>query len=104
MDMTVIVTRNAPERFRGFLASCMLEVAPGVYANPRMSEGVRERVWDVMLDWGTVLPTDGGILMTWKDASAPSGQALRMLGWPSKEIVEHEGVWVVRADTGDVAD
>jgi CRISPR-associated protein Cas2 len=98
MDMTVVVTRNAPERFRGFLAGCMLELAPGVYANPRMSDGVRQRVWEVLLDWGGALPGDGGILMTWKDASSPSGQALWMLGWPKKEIVEHEGFWLVRSE------
>ena len=28
--MTLVVTRNALERTRGFLASVMLEVAPGV--------------------------------------------------------------------------
>ena len=56
MDMTVVVTRNAPERYRGFLASCMLEIAPGVYTSPRMSDGVRERVWEVCLEWSGALP------------------------------------------------
>lgn len=44
MSVTLIVTRNAPDRFHGFLASCMLEVAPGVYVSPRMGRAVRERV------------------------------------------------------------
>ena len=35
--MVVIVTRDVADRFRGFLASCMLEIAPGVYTAPRMS-------------------------------------------------------------------
>ena len=34
MAMCVIVTRDVPMRFRGFLASCMLEIAPGVYTQP----------------------------------------------------------------------
>ena len=34
MPMCVIVTRDVPARFRGFLASCMLEIAPGVYTQP----------------------------------------------------------------------
>ncbi len=29
MPMTLVVTRNAPMRYRGFLASCMLELAAG---------------------------------------------------------------------------
>ena len=51
MPMCVIVTRDVPARFRGFLASCMLEIAPGVYTQPDMSVSVRERVWTVLSDW-----------------------------------------------------
>ena len=43
--MTVIVTVNVDARYRGFLASAMLEIAPGVYTAPRMTSGIRERVW-----------------------------------------------------------
>ena len=49
--MTVVVTRDVAPRFRGFLASCMLEIGPGVYTAPRMNAGVRERVWAVMQEW-----------------------------------------------------
>jgi len=55
MPMTVVVTRDVPDRFRGFLASCMLEIAPGVYTQPRLSAGVRERVWTVLADWHATL-------------------------------------------------
>lgn len=99
--MTVVVTRNAPERYRGFLASCMLEVAPGVYTSPRMSEGVRERVWEVCLEWNDTLPSDGGILLTWRDASQPSGQGLRVIGWARNDIVNHEGVWLAFRPASD---
>ena len=37
MPMCVIVTRDVPARVRGFLASCMLEIAPGVYTTPFVS-------------------------------------------------------------------
>ena len=47
MPMTVVVTTALPDRFRGFLASCMCEVAPGVFTSPNMSDGVRQRVWGV---------------------------------------------------------
>ncbi|AWV88254.1 type I-E CRISPR-associated endoribonuclease Cas2e [Bradymonas sediminis] len=94
MAMTVAVTRNLPERFHGFLASCMLEVAPGVYVAPSMRKAIRERLWDVMLGWATLVPADGGIALFWKSKTAPSGLGLRMIGWPKKELVEHEGVWL----------
>ena len=48
MTMTLVVTRNVPERFRGFLASVMCEVTLGVYTAPKMTPGVRDRVWKVM--------------------------------------------------------
>lgn len=94
--MVVVVTRNVPDRYRGFLASCMLEVATGVYTAPRMTRAVRERVWNVCVEWAEVLPDDGGVLMTWREKSSPSGQALLVLGWPKKEIAELNGIWLER--------
>jgi CRISPR-associated protein Cas2 len=91
MPMTVMVTRNAPARYRGFLASCLLEVAPGVYTASRMSRAVRERVWNVCLEWSAALPPDGGVVMLWDAPSEPGGQNILVLGDPPKEIVEHEG-------------
>jgi CRISPR-associated protein Cas2 len=95
--MVVVVTRNVPDRYRGFLASCMLEIAPGVYSSPRMSRAVRERVWAVCCEWAGIIPDDGGVLMTWRDKMSPGGQAILVLGWPRKEIVEYDGIWLERS-------
>ncbi len=100
--MTVVVTRNVPARFRGFLASCMLEVAPGVYTNPEMTAAVRDRVWNVCCEWAGLLPDDAGVLMTWLDREMPSGQGLLTLGWPRKELVEHDGIWLDRGGISSV--
>lgn len=100
--MTVIVTRNVPDRFRGFLASCMLELAPGVYTSPRMTTAVRDRVWSVCCEWAGIIPDDGGVLMTWLDKDAPSGQAVTMLGWPKKELAELNGAWLERRALGSL--
>jgi len=94
MPMTIAVTRNAPGRFRGFLASCMLEVSPGAYAAPHMSKGVRQRVWQTLLDWAEMLGEDSGVMLVWRDREAPSGLGLSTLGWPKKELVRHEGLWL----------
>ena len=104
MSMSVVLTRNMPGRFRGFLASCMLEVAPGVYVSPDMSVAVRNRLWQVMVDWIELIPTDGGILIIWTEAGSPSGLAMNSLGWPKTELVDHEGIWLALrpvVDTGD---
>ena len=94
MSMTIAVTRNTPGRFDGFLCSCMQEIAPGVYAAPRMKKAVRERVWNVMMEWSELLPEDSGVVLFWKSRNAPSGMGVRLLGWPKKELVEHEGMWL----------
>lgn len=94
MSMTIAVTRNAPNRFDGFFASCMLEIAPSVYVAPRMKKSVRERVWKTVMEWGDLLPSDAGVVLFWKSRTAPSGLGVRLLGWPKKELVEHEGTWL----------
>lgn len=95
MPMTVVVTRDVPGRFRGFLASCMCEIAPGVYTAPRMSRGVRERVWSVLEEWWLSYP-DCSILMTWPESKLPGGQSLRTLGTPRQDLHNHCGVFLAR--------
>lgn len=94
MSMTIAITRNVPDRFNGFISSCMHELAPGVYVAPRMKKSVRERIWKVIMNWSELIPTDGGLVLFWKSRKAPSGLAIRVLGWPKKELVEYEGMWL----------
>jgi CRISPR-associated protein Cas2 len=111
MSMTVFVTRNVAGRFRGFLASVACEIAPGVYTAPRMTAGVRARVWAVLEGWWQ-LGDDALIVMTWSDPSRPGGQDVAILGGapeyetaapaapPRRELVEHDGVFLVRTPLG----
>jgi CRISPR-associated protein Cas2 len=91
MAMTVVVTRDVPERFRGFLASCMLEIAPGVYTSPKISKAVRERVWGVLSDWHGETNA-GSIVMTWAEKEAEGGQGVEILGAPPVMLVEQDGM------------
>ncbi len=95
MPMTVVVTRDVEPRYRGFLASALLEVAPGVYVSPNLSAGVRERIWSVIEDWFGALG-NGAIAIIWRDSTAGGGLALRHLGDPPKEIREADGVLLVK--------
>lgn len=95
--MVVIVTTDVPQRFRGFLASVMLEIAPGVYTSPAMNAGIRERVWKVMEEWFTALG-GGSIVMTWPDRNEPGGQGVKTLGLPAREFVELDGLFTIRAE------
>ena len=100
--MTVVVTRDVASRTRGFLASCMIEIAPGVYTAPRLSHSVRERIWTVIQEWFLAL---GGqsIVMTWQDAREPGGQGVRVLGTPPVELVDQEGI-ILSKRTGPTQD
>ena len=97
MPMTVVVTRDVIPRFRGFLASCMLEIAPGVYTSPNMSRGVRDRVWKVCSEWFQDV-RDGAIVMTWRDETSPGRQGILTLGVPPKKLHDHEGFLLVKRD------
>lgn len=96
MSMTVVVTRNVQDRVRGFLASSMLEVGPGVYTASRLSVAVRDRIWNVLQDWFT---GDASIVMVWKDNQTPGGQSVKVLGAPPIDLVELDGIVLSRRST-----
>lgn len=98
--MTLVVSVNAPGRIRGFLASCMLEVAPGVYTSPDMTGAVRDRVWEVLESWWDEWP-ETSLVMTWVAPSEPGGQGLRTLGQPPHELVATESVVLMRRYDAD---
>ena len=100
MPMTVLVTRDVPDRYRGFLASVMPEVAPGVYVSPELSRAVRERIWSVLSGWWASMP-GGSVVMSWKDSAATSGLGLEVLGLPPVSLVDLDGLLVVRRDRRD---
>lgn len=89
--MTVVATRNVSARMRGYLASVMLELAPGVYSAPRISPAVRERIWGVLDAWFQH-EVDASVVMIWREVSQPGGQAVRVLGSPPIEFVDVDGL------------
>ena len=95
MPLTVVITRDVEDRYRGFFGSAMLELAPGVYAQPRMSAGVRARIWEAVEDWYARLRR-GSIVMCWAEPAAAGGLGLKMLGEPPKEVITHDAVLLVR--------
>ncbi|WP_264815104.1 type I-E CRISPR-associated endoribonuclease Cas2e [Acidomonas methanolica] len=95
--MTLVVTRDVEDRYRGFLSSVMLELAPGVYTGPRLSRAVRERVWRVLSEWHGELRR-GSIIMTWRDVNAPGHQSILTLGEPRRTLADLDGVLLVRRE------
>lgn len=101
MALVMIVIRDMANRFHGFLSSAMLEVAPNVFVSPRMNPGARERVWKVLVDWHTYEP-QGSAVMVWRDLNAVGGVGIAHLGDPPRELVEADGMWLVRRRTSMV--
>lgn len=95
MALVVVVTRDVADRFCGFLASVMLEVAPTVYISPRMNAGVRTRTWKVLSDWYSA-ELRGSIVMVWRDINEIGGVGIATLGSPPREMVERDGLWLTR--------
>ena len=95
MALVIVVTRDVADRFHGFLASVMLEVAPNVFAAPRMNKGVRERTWKIVADWHGQEPS-GSLVMVWRYLNEVGGIGLSHLGTPSRELVEMDGMWLTR--------
>jgi CRISPR-associated protein Cas2 len=92
---TMVITRDVEARYRGFLTSVMLEVAPGVYVSPQMSTGVRDRVWAVVTDWWSTLQR-GSLVMIWRDKGAAGSLRIETLGEPAKEIIDADGVLLLK--------
>ena len=95
MPLTMVVTSNVEGRYRGFLTSIMLEVSAGVYVAPDMTATVRTRMWDVVSGWWAALQ-NGCIVMVWRDTRAVGKLRIETLGEPPKEIVDADGVLLVK--------
>jgi CRISPR-associated protein Cas2 len=95
MSQTIIVTRNVSDRVRGFLASSLLEVGPGVYCGARLSPAIRDRIWTVLEEWFAA-EREASIVMVWREPTSPGGQAVKVLGAPPVALVEHDGLMLAR--------
>jgi CRISPR-associated protein Cas2 len=91
MALTVLITRDVEDRYRGFLASAMLELAPGVYASPHLSAKARDTIWDVLVDWHGRLQR-GSIVLIHPDRQVDGGVSVRHLGSPPRRAVKLDGV------------
>lgn len=97
MPLTLIVTRDVEMRYRGFLTSVMLEIAPGIHVAPEMSAGVRTRVWNVMSLWWNALGR-GSLTMVWRDMKSAGNLRIETLGEPPKTIVDADGILLVKRE------
>lgn len=91
MALTVLITRDVEDRYRGFIASAMLELSPGVYASPSLSARARDKIWSILSDWHSQLG-HGSLVLLYPDRQSDGGLAVRHLGAPPRQAVRIDGV------------
>ena len=93
--MLLMVLEKSPASLRGLLSRWLIEVRSAVFlGNP--SSRIRDVLWD-----RTVLHprNQGYAIQMWSD-QGPQGFSYRTWGEGSREIVDFEGVALVRDNTG----
>ncbi len=90
MSLTVLITRDVEDRYRGFLASAMLEASAGVYVSKGLTPRARDKIWKVVADWHATL-NRGSLTLLYADAACPGGLAVKILGAPTRRPVPIDG-------------
>lgn len=94
MSLTVLITRDVEDRYRGYLSSAMLEASAGVYFSDRLSPRARETLWSTVERWYAQLGR-GSLQMIYVDSKAEGGIAVRSLGTPSRHVVRLDGLMLM---------
>jgi len=89
--MLVMVLENVPGSLRGELTRWLLEPRAGVFVG-HVSALVRDRLWEKCTK---KLRDEGGVMQIWS-TNTEQRFAMRSWGDSSRQLVEHEGVWLVR--------
>ena len=90
MSLTVLITRDVEDRYRGFLASTMLEASAGVYVSKSLTPRARDKVWKVVADWHATLGR-GSLTLLYPDSACDGGLAVKTLGAPTRRPVLIDG-------------
>ena len=90
MSLTVVITRDVEDRYRGLLASAMLEASAGVYFSNGLSARARDKLWGIVSDWHLQLAR-GSLTMLFADSASDGGVAVQSLGSPTRRPIRLDG-------------
>ncbi len=91
--MVVIILEKVPPSLRGTLSRWMIEPHPGVFVG-HLSARVRDKLWERCLQ----AKRRGGVIQIWSTNNEQRFK-MRMDGVTKREIVEWEGVQLIRLPT-----
>lgn len=93
--LTVVITRDVDNRYRGLLRSVMLEASTSIYVSSQLNRKARRRLWEVIERWHRALQR-GSIVMIWRDASTSGDIGVASLGNTSRDLCEVDGILLTR--------
>ncbi|WP_448576222.1 type I-E CRISPR-associated endoribonuclease Cas2e [Thermomicrobium sp.] len=88
--MIVLLVERVKPSLRGELTRWLLEPRPGVFVG-QVSARVRDRLWDKLCR-----SLDSGAALLIYTTNTEQGFGLRSFGDTSRELVDFEGLWLIR--------
>jgi CRISPR-associated protein Cas2 len=88
--MVMVILEKVPQGLRGELTRWMLEPKSGIFVGS-VTGMVRERLWQKLCD-----ESRGGSCMMIHSDNTEQGFSIRMVGEPSRELVDFDGLFLIR--------
>lgn len=88
--MVIMILETAPQSLRGELSRWLIEPHPGVFVGT-LSAMVRDRMWQRCC----AKCTGGGVVQIWS-SNSEQGFQMRMFGQTQRELVDHDGLLLIR--------
>ena len=85
-----MVMEKVPRGVRGDLSRWMIELKPGVFVG-KVNAMVRDKLWERCCDRAE----GGAVLQIWS-SNNEQGFSARSYGILKREIIDYEGIWLVR--------
>lgn len=92
--MTVLILERVPTSLRGELTRWLLELRAGVFVG-EVSAMVRDKLWEMACE-----RAGGGAAILLHSAAKEQGFAMRTWGLPEREVVDFEGLALLRVPRG----
>jgi len=94
--LIVVRLERVPEHIRGDLSLWLLEIDAGMFVGD-VSPEVRDHLWHRIVG---ALPARAGAVLV-HPARTPQGFAIRVAGDPNREVIDAEGLVLIRRPTVD---
>ncbi len=96
--MVVMILEKVPAGVRGELSRWLVEVKTGVFVG-QVSARVRDKLWEKC----ERAKRTGGVTLVWS-TNTEQGFAMRMVGDTSRQIVDYEGLQLIRIPRNEGGD